>query len=129
LSKHKDQTQLGEWQVRHTATGADITIAESWWERDKAGGYTFYDTAGDVTADFPPGTVTAVRRVTHALTGFAPGRHGGEEVGCTCGARFAGVTREHAEELIRAHGGGVFTPLDLARIGAAGGGDYSEAAR
>jgi hypothetical protein len=63
LAKHKDQPQLGDWQVRHAATATDITVAESWWERDKAGGYTFYDSSGDVTADFPPGTVTAVRRM------------------------------------------------------------------
>jgi hypothetical protein len=63
LSKHKDHPPLGDWQIRHAPTATDITVAESWWKRDKAGGYTFYDSSGDVTADFPPGTVTAVRRM------------------------------------------------------------------
>jgi hypothetical protein len=120
LSKHKAQSQLGDWKIRHAPTATDITVPESWWQRDKAGGYTFYDSSGDVTADFPPGAVTAVRRVTHALTGFSPAAHGGEYVGCACGASFAGTTRERAEELIRAH---VAHPDRDPRW------DYSEAAR
>jgi hypothetical protein len=64
LAKHKDHPPLGDWQVIPSGDpDGYFTAVGTWWRRDKRGGYTFYDSEGAISADFPPGSVDSVRRV------------------------------------------------------------------
>jgi hypothetical protein len=108
LSKHKEDPQLADWLVHHRY--GEVTVAQSWWERTKAGGYTFRDAAG-VCYDFPPGTVDFVHRTEAQQHRLATGP---EKVGsstqtpswmvkCSCGAGFLGTTEENAVKAVAAH--------------------------
>jgi hypothetical protein len=126
LAKHKDRSPLGDWQVHLTAnsiTGGTVvvTVAQAWYERAKRA-YVFHDEAG-ICGTFPIAAVryiTCAPKVIHALTGHRGGTDGSEIVRCACGARFAGTTRDRAEELIRGH---------VAHPDREPGWDYSEAAQ
>jgi hypothetical protein len=120
LAKHKDRSPLGNWEVHLTGVRDESAVAAgTWWRRDKWGGYTFYDSEGAISSDFPPGSVDYVRRMP--ASGFGGGGDYAQESGVPAAATYSvTVGPGIAEELIRDHVG---------RHPRERGGDYSEAAQ
>lgn len=61
---------VADWEVRHK--GGTETIASARYERDKAGGYTFWD-KGHLLWEFPPGVVLWIRPAILASEPADPG--------------------------------------------------------
>ena len=103
----KEKPEFADWDITlmdgngNLAPGA--TIPQARWKRSKRGWYTFTDATGPV-AEFTPGVIAHMRRVTHAQKGELHRYDGdrGCQIRCQCGRGVIGTTEDFARRRSRA---------------------------